>query len=321
MVGQDLRVDPPYEVAQLLQCDLGLAAPPGHQGGGAGRLRDPAQFQLGEAQGHAEGDQLLLRTVVQVPLDAPPFGFEGVDQADPGAGELQDPVSLHTRSEQQAGGLDLGPGEQGARVRRHQHPGQSDGRAAEGLQRPGDRPAGDQHHRVRGDGPDDRRGRDKGQVEGQQRDHGEPGGPEDRPEQGGVRELPPGGPLPQPGPQPGRGPGPGEGGVRVRHGLGLHAPQPPPLQRPQRYAGDDGAQQEQQPDPDDRQRHPEPEEQDEDDQYGVADEEPAAQVRPAPPGPPRAEEPQRPAHRGQDGDGRMAGRFGEGRGVGHVSPA
>lgn len=65
----------------MLQGDLGLAAASGHQGGGPGGLRDPAQLQLGEAQGHAEGDQLLLRAVVQVPLDTPPFGFEGVDQA------------------------------------------------------------------------------------------------------------------------------------------------------------------------------------------------------------------------------------------------
>ena len=43
----------------------------------------------GQAERHGQGHQLLLRAVVQVPLDPAALRFERVDEPGPGAGELK----------------------------------------------------------------------------------------------------------------------------------------------------------------------------------------------------------------------------------------
>ena len=76
-VGEDRRVDAAGEVAQLDQRLLGLAV--GVVDQGPGRVGVGVELLLGPAQVHGQGDQSLLRAVVQVALDAAALDLDRVD--------------------------------------------------------------------------------------------------------------------------------------------------------------------------------------------------------------------------------------------------
>jgi hypothetical protein len=78
-VGEDRRMDAAGEVAQLLEGQPRLLPRAAHELGGL-RITLLSAL-LGHAQGESEGDQALLGAVVQVALDAPPFGVRGLDDA------------------------------------------------------------------------------------------------------------------------------------------------------------------------------------------------------------------------------------------------
>ena len=105
-VGEDLWVDAADQLPQLGQGLLGLLV------GGADLLcggRVGRQVEPNLAKGHGQGDQPLLGAVVQVALDAAPLQLEGIGQAGPRAGDLDQPlVQLHLA------GREDQPGEGGA---------------------------------------------------------------------------------------------------------------------------------------------------------------------------------------------------------------
>ena len=61
----------------------------------AGSVCEP---RLGEAQGQCEGDQALLRAVVEVALDAPALRVGGVDDALPGVAQVIDALAQSPRA-------------------------------------------------------------------------------------------------------------------------------------------------------------------------------------------------------------------------------
>ena len=80
------RIDPVRQLAQLLDRLLDLAGElVEHLEPGVGVVDDDVPRQ---AQVHREGDEVLLRSVVQVPLDATTFGVTARDDARPRLAEL-----------------------------------------------------------------------------------------------------------------------------------------------------------------------------------------------------------------------------------------
>jgi hypothetical protein len=117
-VGEDLRLDAVDQVPQLGHELFGLLVRGGHglRGGRPGR-----QVQPGQAELHGERDQLLLRAVVQVTLDAAALGLEGVGQPGTGRRDLGElgaqPILLPASAQQRAGYRRVRPGDQRHQVR------------------------------------------------------------------------------------------------------------------------------------------------------------------------------------------------------------
>ena len=78
-VGEDRRMDPAGELAELLQAECELVARPRQQFRRAGRV--VGEPRLGQAKPESERDQPLLCAVVQVPLEPSALGVAGLDDA------------------------------------------------------------------------------------------------------------------------------------------------------------------------------------------------------------------------------------------------
>ena len=107
VVGEDRRMDPAGELTELLQAERELVA----------RLRDQlrrgcrivGQPRLGNAKPERERDQTLLRAVVEVPLQPPPLGVAGLDDARPRRRQLLAGLRVRERDRDEAREL-LEPG-------------------------------------------------------------------------------------------------------------------------------------------------------------------------------------------------------------------
>ncbi len=262
------------------------------------RVGEPARqraarrgVQPGQAQGHRERHQPLLRAVVQIALDPPPLRLEGVHQPGAGADQFTDPQLV-------AGRLDQQPGERGPagrqRRQRVRQPGQQ--------QQAADRQRGghaqrvhlpdlqdvdllavhrEQHRRGQQLAGDDQDEADRHQVHRPQHEAGERR----------VPELPPGRPLAVAQPQPGGQARAGRGAVRIRDRRLVDEPQQAPLQGGERHPGQRQRGQQRQPHQDDRE-HPRDnhadQQADPQQQPGQAAQQ---QVPGRPPGPGRARQP------------------------------
>ena len=87
-IRQQWRVDPPGQVAEVLQGGLGVGSEFCKQGAGPGGVLHHQRF--GQAELHSQGHQLLLGPVVDVPLDPPPLGVLSGDEALSGGAEILD---------------------------------------------------------------------------------------------------------------------------------------------------------------------------------------------------------------------------------------
>nr|WP_229022919.1 hypothetical protein [Actinomarinicola tropica] len=121
-VLQDHGVDAPDEVAQLGEGRLGLVAGRGHHGPPAlGVVREPL---LRRAELHGQGDETLLRPVVQVALDPAALGLGGVDRRGPAGLEARHgPLDLGVgvRAQQVAGDVAQQRGPEACRPRCGEH--------------------------------------------------------------------------------------------------------------------------------------------------------------------------------------------------------
>lgn len=100
------RVDPPGHLAQLVQGPAALVVGLAQQAVAAVGVLAAA----GPAEQHAEGDEALLHSVVQVALDAAPFVVHRVDDRGAAGGQLGDPplqLLLVARAEEVPGQLPL----------------------------------------------------------------------------------------------------------------------------------------------------------------------------------------------------------------------
>jgi hypothetical protein len=89
-------MDAAGELAQLLDRELGLLAGLRDQRDCAGRVG--LEPRLGEPQDQCEGDQALLRAVVEVALDPPALRVGGVDDALPGVAQVIDALAQSPRA-------------------------------------------------------------------------------------------------------------------------------------------------------------------------------------------------------------------------------
>src|SRR5512133_990287 len=94
-------MNPVRQLAQLLDRELRLLA----------RLSDQAccarwiarEPRLGEPEHHRQGDQALLRAVVQITLDALALGVGGRDDALPRVAQVVDPLAQDARTSRFSG--------------------------------------------------------------------------------------------------------------------------------------------------------------------------------------------------------------------------
>ena len=224
-VSEHLGVDAVDELAQFGQGQLRLLMRVRHLIGG----RPGGQVKPGEAEAHRQRHQPLLRAVVQVPFNPPPFGFEGVDQTGAGLRHLRQlHVQVGRGGQQPPGEPALSHRERGHQVGaadQQDQPGR-DGRRR--LQRGADR-------HPRPEPPvsaerDRQRRRDQGQRNHHRRDrHGQVKRPQQRHEDHRVAELPPGRRLPAAGRQPAPRARAGRDAVRIGDRRRIDEPEPPSL--------------------------------------------------------------------------------------------
>ena len=88
-VAEQRRVDPPRQLAQLLDRELGLLPRLRHQLGRARRIARDPRLREPEREGH--GDEPLLGAVVEIALDAPALLVRGGEDALPGVAQIVDP--------------------------------------------------------------------------------------------------------------------------------------------------------------------------------------------------------------------------------------
>ena len=100
-VGQDGGMDPAGQLAQLVEALGELVLRLREQLAGGGRVL--AQRRLDQAQVERDGDQPLLRAVVQVALQPPALGVAGLDDARAGGGELLVRLGVGDRLRDQLG--------------------------------------------------------------------------------------------------------------------------------------------------------------------------------------------------------------------------
>ena len=131
-VGEHRRVDAPYQVTQLDEGGLGLGVRLVDQGGrGVDVVGEP---RLRPAELHRQGDEPLLRAVVQVPLDPRALGLGRVHDPLPADLKLGDPrpqLRVAGRGQQPAGERGVG----GPETPGERRGGKQDRQAGDGAER------------------------------------------------------------------------------------------------------------------------------------------------------------------------------------------